>query len=297
VRAVVVRVGDAVAPTTAPAFVGFSPGGNQRAKLCRERTSVHQVLDMTTVQERSGSGAEGSVPSSGRPWRRRLRRVAGGVLLVAVYWTLVRPRMLNRGATPAETRRSLPGDDLLPDPDAESTMATDIDAPADAVWPWLCQLGQDRGGFYSYERAENLVGLDIHNADRIVPEWQDLAVGDTVRLGRADRFPDATLEVAALDPERSLVLRTPGDPTGWVWSFVLDPTEDGTTRLLVRSRIRLPGNPAVRTAALAALDPVSALMTHGMLRGIRTRAERLAARGTTSGGANDVSPGGRSSTP
>ncbi len=187
---------------------------------------------------------------------------------------------MNWGATPAEVERSLPGDDLLPDADAESTMAISIEAPPTDIWPWLRQLGQERGGFYSHEWAENLVGLDIHNADTIVTEWQDLAVGDTIRLGRADRYPDATLEVAALDPERSLVLLTPGDPAWWVWSFVLEPVDETTTRLLVRSRIRLPENRLVRVAAQSVLEPVTFVMTHGMLRGLRSRAERLAASQT-----------------
>jgi hypothetical protein len=189
--------------------------------------------------------------------------------------------MLNWGATSAEVEKWLPGDDLLADADAASTMAITVDAPPDAIWPWLRQLGQERGGFYSYEWAENLVGLDIHNADRVVPEWQDRSVGDTVRLGRADRFPDATLEVVELDPGRSLVLRTPDEPAWWVWSFVLESVDDRTTRLLVRSRIRLPANPAVRIGVQSVLDPVTVLMTYGMLRGLRERAERLAERPTS----------------
>lgn len=184
--------------------------------------------------------------------------------------------MLNWGATPAEVARTLPGDELLPEPDGESTMAITIDAPPAAIWPWLRQLGQERGGFYSYEWAENLVGLGIHNADEIVPEYQDLAVGDTVRLARADRFPDTSLEVAALAPEQSLVLQSPDDPPWWVWAFVLDPIDDARTRLLVRSRIRLPGNPLVRPASQSVLDPVTSVMTRGMLRGIRARVERTA---------------------
>jgi hypothetical protein len=217
-------------------------------------------------------------------WRRRIERAAGVALLGAAYWRIVRPRMLNWGTTTAERTRSLPGDDFLPNASASSTMAITVDASPGAIWPWLRQLGQERGGFYSYEWAENLVGLDIHNADRIVPEWQELSVGDTVRLGCADRFPDATLEVAAFDPESSLVLRTPTDPTWWVWAFVLEPIDETTTRLLVRSRIRLPENPLVRAASLVALDPVSSLMTYGMLQGIRSRAERLAWRGRASSG-------------
>jgi hypothetical protein len=108
-----------------------------------------------------------------------------------------------------------------------------------------------------------------------VPEWQTLEVGDVGRLGRADRFPDATLEVADFDPEASLVLQTPDDRPWWVWAFVLEPIDEVTTRLLVRSRVRLPENPVIRAASLAVLDPVSSLMTDGMLRGIRRRAERL----------------------
>jgi len=219
-------------------------------------------------------------------WRERLGPIVGGALLGVAYWKLLRPRMLNWGATPAEIARPFPGDDLLPDPGAESTMAVDVSAPADLVWPWLVQLGQEQGGFYSYEWAENLVGLGIHNADEIRPEWQDLEVGDTIRLGRADRFPEAMLEVAAFDPEKSLVLRTPDDPTWWVWSFVFDPIDETTTRLLVRSRIRLPENPVVRVASLAALDPVSSLMTYGMLQGIRSRAERLARTGRAATGSD-----------
>jgi hypothetical protein len=238
---------------------------------------------MTTTHDTGRRRSENSLTDTRGTRACRVWRILGAALLGVVYWTLVRPRMLNWGARPAEVAAPMPGDELLPVPDGQSTMAVDIDAPPGAVWPWLRQLGQDRGGFYSHEWAENLVGLDIHNADRIVPEWQRLDVGETVRLGRADRFPDATLEVAALDSERSLVLRTPDDPTWWVWSFALVPAGE-RTRLLVRSRIRLPGNPLVRVAAQAVLDPVTFVMTHGMLRGIESRAERLAGRQAASAG-------------
>ena len=234
---------------------------------------------MITARGNGQVESDDAAPTTRRRWRRRIGRTAGGILLVTAYWELFRPRMLNWGATETEIARPFPGDDLLPTPGAESTMAIDISAPPDAVWPWLVQLGQEQGGFYSYEWAENLVGLGIHNADEIRSEWQNLAVGDTVRLGRADRFPEAILEVAAFDPEKSLVLRTPDDPTWWVWSFVLEPIDEATTRLLVRSRIRLPENPMIRVASLAALDPVSSLMTYGMPQGIRHSAERLADRG------------------
>jgi hypothetical protein len=188
--------------------------------------------------------------------------------------------MLHWGATAAEAERTLPGDELLADPDAVSTMAITVDAAPADIWPWLRQLGQERGGFYSYEWAENLVGLGIHNADEVVPEYQDLAVGDTVRLARADRFPDTRLEVAAIDPARSLVLRSPDDPSWWVWSFVLDPVDEAETRLIVRSLIRVPQNPVGRFLSHLILDPVTFVMTRGMLLGIKSRVESTARTAT-----------------
>lgn len=204
-------------------------------------------------------------------------RLLGATGLALASWLVVRPHALNWGATPRERARALPGDAIVPNPDAISTMAIDIEAPPQAVWPWLVQLGQARGGFYSFTWAENLVGLAITNADRIHPEWQDLDVGDIVRLGTAERFPDAVLEVTAIEPERSLVLRTPTAPPWWVWAFCIEPVDGQTSRLLVRSRLRLPSNPVIREGVRLVLDPVTAVMTVGMLRGIRARAARLAA--------------------
>ncbi len=230
-----------------------------------------------TTHETGRTGGTAAEREGECPARRRLRRTTAAALLGVAYWTLVRPRMLNWGATAVEARTEFPGDELLPDPDAESTMAITVHAPPGDIWPWLLQLGQERGGFYSYEWAENLVGLDVHNADHVFTEWQDLSVGDTIRLGSADRYPDAELDVAAMEPRRSLVLQTPTDPRWWVWSFVLDPVDETATRLLVRSRIRLPQNPALRVASQSVLDPVTFVMTRGMLLGIRNRAEQLAA--------------------
>ena len=100
----------------------------------------------------------------------------------AAYILLARPRQLRWGATDQESDEPLPGDDLIADPDLTATRAITIRASADQVWPWIAQLGQGRGGFYSYDFLENLVGCNIHSADRIVPEWQDVEVGDEVKL-------------------------------------------------------------------------------------------------------------------
>lgn len=168
---------------------------------------------------------------------------------------------------------TLPGDDLIPSPDLTSTRATTIHAPGAEVWPWIAQLGQGRGGFYSYEFLENLVGCDIHNADRIVPEWQVIGVGDQVRLA-----PEVALEVAAVDQGRSLVLRggvpmgsTP-PPYDFSWAFVVQEQMDVATRLVVRERYAY-----TRWWAPLLVEPVeviSFVMHEKMLRGIRDRARQ-----------------------
>jgi hypothetical protein len=195
---------------------------------------------------------------------------------------LARRRYLRWGATGPETRGPLPGDDLAPRADLTATRAITVRAPAGQVWPWIAQLGQGRGGLYSYDVLENVVGCDMHSTDRIVPEWQDAAVGGKVRL-----HPDIALDVAAVEPGRSLVLRggvpmgsTP-PPYDFTWAFVLRERPDGTSRLLVRERYAYTR----RWAALLVepVEAVSFVMSQKMLRGIRDRAERIAALNTAVG--------------
>ena len=126
----------------------------------------------------------------------------------AIYTLAVRPWQLGWGATDDERGSSLAGDDLIPKPDLIATRAITVHAVADQVWPWIAQLGQGRGGFYSYDALENLVGCDIHSADRLVPEWQDVEVGD-----RSSSLPEVGLAVAVVEPGRALVLRG-GVPMG-----------------------------------------------------------------------------------
>ena len=210
----------------------------------------------------------------------RRRYVAGATAIggtAAAYILLARPLHLRWGATDQESDDPLPGDDLIAKPDLTATRAINIRTPADQVWPWIAQLGQGRGGFYSYDFLENLVGCDIHSADRIVPEWQDVGLGDEVRLA-----PQAGLAVAFLKRGRSLVLRG-GIPMGhtappydFTWAFVLRDGPDGTTRLLVRERYAY-----TRPWAWILVEPseaVSFVMTQRMLRGIRNRVERIASK-------------------
>jgi hypothetical protein len=190
----------------------------------------------------------------------------------ATYVLVVRRRQLAWGATCAESHEPLAGDDLIATSDLIATRAITIRASAEKVWPWIAQLGQGRGGFYSYDFVENLVGCDIHSADRIIHEWQDIAVGDEVRL-----YPEGPLEVAALEPGRSLVLRggvpmgsTP-PPYDFTWAFVMREQPEQATRLLVRERYRYTRGWAPLVVEPAAV--ISFVMTRKMLRGIRDRAE------------------------
>src|SRR5438445_1027348 len=126
--------------------------------------------------------------------------------LLFSYLYIIRPWHLHWCATHLHRIAVLPGDALSPYAPAVVTHAVNIDAPAEAVWRWLVQLGQDRGGFYSYSFLENLAGCDMHNTFRIVLEWQQRTIGDTVSFGSPKRFVGRARMVAALvEPIRSLV--------------------------------------------------------------------------------------------
>jgi hypothetical protein len=193
---------------------------------------------------------------------------SGSIAALAVFG---RSRLLRWGATDEEIAAAQPGDDLIGDANVTATRAITIRRSPDVVWPWVAQLGQARGGFYSYDFLENLVGCDIHSADRVVAEWQQVEVGDEVRLA-----PTAGLKVAILEPGRALVLqgslpiarRPPFDST---WAFVLCEQPDGTTRLLSRERYGYR-----RWWAPFVVEPtqaISLVMSRKMLLGIRDRAE------------------------
>jgi hypothetical protein len=183
--------------------------------------------------------------------------------------------------SPRQGNIQLPGDELIPDPADLTTLAVTIDAPPGEVWRWLVQIGQDRGGLYSYDWLENAFGLHIHSADEIRDEWQQLAPGDQVRLVPKGwlGLPDGlALPVARVDPGRSLVLREqpPQQPWDAVWSFHIVPLGPGRCRLISRSRSARPHGAA--RLATPMLEPVTVVMTRKMLLGIKQRAEQHAAR-------------------
>jgi hypothetical protein len=189
----------------------------------------------------------------------------------AAYPVLWHKRCLTWGATADEVGGQMPGDDLMPNPDLQTTRAITIEAPPGAIWPWLVQMGSGRGGAYTYDWIENLFALDMHSANEILPQFQDLKVGDALPLGsKAPR-----LRVEVLDPDRALVVRS--EDGNWVWAFGLYP-EGKHTRLVSRNRIKTPGASApARLAYTVVMEPGSLVMERRMLLGIKQRAERLAA--------------------
>jgi hypothetical protein len=195
--------------------------------------------------------------------KKRLALIATAAVL---YRISLRRRILTWGATEEEANAPLPGDDLLEHADGTATRAITIDAPASAVWPWLAQMGPaPRGGAYTYDWVENLLGLDMHSVHRVLPEFQRPEVGDELAYG------SNRMRLEIVEPERVLASRS-GDGN-WVWTFVLQE-RNGRTRLVSRNRFRL-----LRKRDwiwMIPMEPASLVMERKMLLGIKQRAEELA---------------------
>jgi hypothetical protein len=200
--------------------------------------------------------------------------------LLALYAFGWRPWFRSWGATSAEVHAQLPGDELVTNAGTGTTRAITINASVDVVWPWLAQLGQDRGGFYSFEVLEDLVGTEMTNADRILPDRQQWKADDKLWMYPPDKLDGvggAPLRV--LQQGRVLVfatrhLSTPTtQPENGTWTFVLRPVDDQHTRLIVRGR----GTKLSSTGWLAfdanVFDPVHYAMERKMMIGIAQRAE------------------------
>ena len=161
----------------------------------------------------------------------RGRSTAAFLAALAALYILMRRSILTWGTSTQEAGSRLPGDELLEEADGVSTRAITINAPAAAVWPWLAQMGPSpRGGAYTYDWIENLLGLDMHSVDRVLPEFQQPEVGDTIGLG------SNRMRIERVEPRHVLAWRS--EDGNWVWTFVLEETR-GTTRLISRNRFRL----------------------------------------------------------
>ncbi|MCH8570488.1 SRPBCC family protein [Nesterenkonia sp. AY15] len=215
----------------------------------------------------------------GRGW---LANGLAGVRILGhlVTGPLLRQRRMGWGAARAEVEADWPGSELLPDPAWTATHAVTIVASPAQIWPWVAQLGQGRGGFYSFERLENLIGCQIHNVDQVLPEHQDIAAAGEVRLA-----PQVAMRVARVEPVADLVLvadsRIAGSSTpetsaavAGIWSLHLRPDPDGGTRLIERlSYARAHSLPERIFGSRHLIEPISFVMSKEMLRNIKALAE------------------------
>ena len=197
------------------------------------------------------------------------------ITFAALYWFPLRRWFGRWGTTPDELARGMTGDPLIVNPTNSATHAITIDAPPDHVWPWLVQIGYQRGGLYSYDWLDRLFGiLDRPSANRVLPEFQHLAVGDKIFLGPGE---EEKLTVAALEPYRALVLSYSEHGFEWVWQFGLYPCEKNRTRLVSRGTERVP-NTVGTWFFMRVMEPAAFVMTRRMLLGVKERAEALSAQ-------------------
>jgi hypothetical protein len=200
---------------------------------------------------------------------------------VGLYFLGLWPWISRWGATREEVQQTLPGDELIPNPGLVTTKAITIHARAEAIWPWLMQMGIDRGGLYSYLWVENwLLRLRVQNSNEIRPEWQTLQVGDFIRFTPKEYAlnPGPGLYIMQLEPNRALagcfgMEGAPPDCTqSATWQFILEPAGDQATRLVLRSRSADPGS-ALATNAAKFAQAFQFYMERKMLLGIKQRAE------------------------
>lgn len=200
-------------------------------------------------------------------------RIVGGLAVAGIgalsaYLFAVRPWHLRWGATDEEVNEPLPGDDLVPNATQSATHAITINATVKDVWPWLAQVGQTRGGFYSYAWLENLIGCRMRNAERVVPEWQEIKVGDEVWL-----HPSAPpLPVLICETGRALVLGSNTESPG-TWGFYLKELDAKTTRLIIRGRGAWGSGLSNWLLLHAVFEPAHFIMERKMMLGIKQRAE------------------------
>jgi hypothetical protein len=217
-------------------------------------------------------------------WSRLVKaRVALPLVALAAGYAELQWLGRTYGATAAERRRRLPGDDVCPHPQAVTTHAITIDAHPSRVWPWLVQMGWGRGQWYTARWVDQLLFPNNGpSADKIIPELQALRVGDLILDGPPDKH--CAFVVEQIEPNHDLVLHSVGHlppnwsqrfgaSIDWSWAFVLEPVYPGKTRFLVRSRIRLAPR-WVELFYLGLIVPADFVMSRQFLKGVKVRAER-----------------------
>jgi hypothetical protein len=202
--------------------------------------------------------------------RTKLLRLLGGMALIVAILGVIFPLIPGWihawGANSTEVAASYPGDEILTDPLILWTHATTIQASPEEVWPWIAQIGDRRGGFYSYTFIENMIAGEklYHNASQIVPEWQAPQPGEEIIGGM--------MQVKEVETGTWFLAESPGD-IGWTWLWTIAPAEANTTRMIIRMRIQLPDEMSNNPLVSWIMDGGGFVMERRMIQGIRDRAE------------------------
>ena len=203
---------------------------------------------------------------------KRVQRILIGaglfaVIVLVTYLLIIRPWHLTWGATDEELSRPMPGDEIVPNPSFNGTRAVTIEASPEDIWPWLLQMGYLRAGFYSYDSLDN---KGIPSAERILPEYQNLKVGDEIPVGEG-----AFVSIVSMEPNRSMLWKFQAGAWGnSTWAWGLYPEDDNHTRLITRLRIKYNWFSSSIFPMLM-VDVVELVMMRKCLLGIKRRVEAM----------------------
>lgn len=216
-----------------------------------------------------------------------IQGIEGVAIMIACYLTFfLKPLRDSWGLNKIELKQKFPGDEIVDKPKAQFTHGIEINAPAKMVWPWIAQLGQGRGGFYSYEALENLTGLNIYNSDKILPEFQNPKVGDKIPFSQSDAYPLVICEPGSamaislvLDMDKKkLIDPVTTSTTNFIqisWLWYVRPIDELRSKFYSRNRVNYYP-PAFRKKIFAIfLEPIVFAMDRKMCLGIKKRAKKL----------------------
>jgi hypothetical protein len=216
-----------------------------------------------------------------------MQGIEGIAVMLLCYLTFfLKPYRDRWGLGKEEAKRPLPGDGFVSSPKSQFTHAVEIDAPSDCVWPWIAQMGQGRGGFYSYEALENLMGLQIYNAQSILTEFQEPKIGDLIPFGPKDAYPLVICDhgsAMAIENWYDLDAKRVFDPAGsspgnylhLTWLWCVEPLDGKRSRFISRNRVSYSASFKNEMMFGSFSEPIVFAMDRKMCLGIKKRAERL----------------------
>ena len=196
--------------------------------------------------------------------------MSGSLIMAIAILTSFIPYWRQWGATAEEVESDLPGDEIVPSPRGGFNQAITVGVSRDLVWQWVAQIGQDRGGFYSYDFLENIAGCQIHSANDIIPEFEHTPESEGLKMHPT--MP--SMPLVKIDKPGTLLFGGEIDPeTPVSWLFYLEETEDGVTRLTARWRYGYGSGIVTAIGYRLFLQPIACVMQRRMLIGIKNRAE------------------------